>query len=32
MFIHCYDVPNFEKETMNSAIHFGTKNDINVLI
>lgn len=30
--VDCYDVPNFEKQTMNSAINFGAKNDTNVII
>ena len=30
--IQCYDVPNFEKQTMNSAINFGAKNDTNLII
>nr|YP_010472243.1 hypothetical protein NDC64_pgp100 [Navicula tsukamotoi]UVG41708.1 hypothetical protein [Navicula tsukamotoi] len=30
--VDCYDVPNFEKETMNSAINFGAKNDTNLII
>jgi hypothetical protein len=30
--VDCYDVPNFEKETMNSAISFGAKNDTNLRI
>ena len=30
--VDCYDVPNFEKQTMNSAINFGAKNDTNLII
>ena len=30
--IQCYDVPNFEKQTMDSAISFGAKNDTNLII
>jgi len=30
--VDCYDVPNFEKQTMNSAIRFGAKNDTNLII
>ena len=30
--VDCYDVPNFEKETMNSALSFGAKNDTNLII
>jgi len=30
--VDCYDVPNFEKQTMNSVINFGTKNDTNLII
>jgi hypothetical protein len=30
--VDCSDVPNFEKETMNSAINFGVKNDTNLVI
>ena len=30
--VDCYDVPNFEKQTMDSAISFGAKNDTNLII
>ena len=30
--VDCYDVPNFEKQTMNNAINFGAKNDTNLII
>ena len=30
--VDCFDVPNFEKDTMCSAINFGTKNDTNLII
>ena len=30
--VDCFDVPNFEKDTMCSAINFGAKNDTNLLI
>ena len=30
--VDSYDVPNFEKQTMNSAINFGAKNDTNLII
>ena len=30
--VDCYDVSNFEKQTMNSAINFGAKNDTNLII
>ena len=30
--VDCSDVPNFEKETMNSALSFGAKNDTNIII
>lgn len=30
--VDCYDVPNFEKQTINSAINFGAKNDTNLII
>ena len=30
--VDCYDVANFEKQTMDSAISFGAKNDTNLII
>ena len=30
--VDCYDVPNFEKQTMNNAINFRAKNDTNLII
>ena len=29
--VDCYDVPSFEKQTMNDAINFGAKNDPNLI-
>jgi len=30
--VDCFDVPNFEKDTMCSTINFGAKNDTNLII